>query len=139
LTEAAAKARASPASISAAQGRVSAAVWPAPRINPQFPAVYSGAASLPERRETGSVRDRLADRRAAISANFGAKQQAFLDFVLAHYVSEGVRELDQEKLTPLLRLRYHDSLSDAVADLGRPEEIGKVFSGFQKYLYQRVA
>jgi type I restriction enzyme, R subunit len=48
----------------------------------------------------------------------------------------GVDELDQEKLTPLLRLRYNDSLSDAVADLGRPDEIGKVFSGFQKYLYQ---
>lgn len=59
--------------------------------------------------------------------------------MLAHYVSEGVRELDQEKLTPLLKLRYHDSLTDAVADLGRPEEIRKVFSGFQKYLYQRVA
>ena len=32
---------------------------------------------------------------------------------------------------------YHDSLSDAVADLGEPGEIGKVFSGFQKYLYER--
>lgn len=59
------------------------------------------------------------------------------DFVLAHYVSVGVEELDQEKLTPLLRLRYHDSLSDALADLGRPEEIGQVFSGFQRYLYER--
>ena len=58
------------------------------------------------------------------------KQQAFLDFVLAHYVSEGVEELDQKKLTPLLRLKYHDSLSDAVADLGKPEEIGRVFAGF---------
>lgn len=29
---------------------------------------------------------------------------------------------------------YHDSLADAVADLGKPEEIGKIFSGFQKYL-----
>ena len=48
----------------------------------------------------------------------------------------GVDELDQEKLTPLLRLRYHDSIADAVADLGQPEVIGKVFSGFQKYLYQ---
>ena len=28
-----------------------------------------------------------------------------------------------------------NSISDAVADLGKPEEIGKVFSGFQKYLY----
>jgi type I restriction enzyme R subunit len=43
-----------------------------------------------------------------------------------------VEELSQEKLTPLLRLKYHDS----IADLGRPEEIGKAFAGFQKYLYQ---
>jgi type I restriction enzyme, R subunit len=65
----------------------------------------------------------------------GGKQQAFLDFVLSHYVSVGVEELDQEKLTPLLRLKYHDSIADAVADLGKPDEIGKVFAGFQKYLY----
>jgi type I restriction enzyme R subunit len=51
-------------------------------------------------------------------------------------VGVGVDELDQEKLTPLLRLRYHDSISDAVADLGNPEEIGRIFAGFQKYLYQ---
>jgi len=58
----------------------------------------------------------------------------FLDFVLQHYVNVGVEELDQEKLTPLLRLRYHDSIADAVADLG--EEIGQVFAGFQKFLYE---
>ena len=27
----------------------------------------------------------------------------------------------------------------AVVDLGRPDEIGKVFAGFQKYLYQQQA
>ena len=41
-------------------------------------------------------------------------------------VNAGVEELDQEKLTPLLRLKYQNSIADAVADLGRPEEIGKV-------------
>jgi len=51
-------------------------------------------------------------------------------------VSTGVQELAQEKLTPLLRLRYQNSIADAVADLGRPEEIGLVFAGFQRYLYQ---
>ena len=56
--------------------------------------------------------------------------------MLSHYVKVGVEELDQEKLTPLLRLKYHNSIADAVADLGKPEEIGKVFAGFQKYLYQ---
>jgi type I restriction enzyme, R subunit len=53
-------------------------------------------------------------------------------------VGVGVDELDQEKLTPLLRLKYSNSLSDAIADLGKPEEISKVFAGFQKYLYQPV-
>lgn len=83
--------------------------------------------------------ERAASAKAVIGTRFNNKQQAFLGFVLSHYVNEGVHELDQEKLTPLLRLRYHDSIADAVADLGRPEEIGKVFSGFQKYLYQPQA
>ena len=77
--------------------------------------------------------------RSRSARHFNSKQQAFLDFVLSHYVNVGVEELDQEKLTPLLRLKYHNSIADAVADLGKPEEIGKVFAGFQKYLYQDVA
>ena len=59
--------------------------------------------------------------------------------MLSQYVKIGVDELAQEKLSPLLKLKYHDAIADAVADLGRPEEIGKVFSGFQKYLYQHQA
>lgn len=76
---------------------------------------------------------------AVVSSHFNGKQQVFIDFVLSHYISVGVEELDQEKLTPLLRLKYRDSLADAVADLGQPEEIGQVFSGFQKYLYEQRA
>ena len=83
--------------------------------------------------------ERAAKAMALISTHFNSRQQVFLDFVLSHYVSVGVEELDQAKLTPLLRLKYHDSIADAVADLGKPEEIGKVFSGFQKYLYQPQA
>jgi type I restriction enzyme R subunit len=83
--------------------------------------------------------ERAGRARVRIRSQFSDKQQTFLDFVLAHYVKEGVQELDREKLTPLLRLKYHDSIADAVADLGRPEEIGNVFSGFQKYLYQSAA
>ena len=78
---------------------------------------------------------RAANARVYINSRFTTKQQVFLDFVLSHYVSVGVEELDQEKLTPLLRLKYHNSIADAVADLGNPEEIGKVFAGFQKYLF----
>jgi type I restriction enzyme R subunit len=83
--------------------------------------------------------ERAAHAKVEINSHFNSKLQAFLDFVLSHYVKEGVQELDQEKLTPLLRLKYHDSIADATADLGRPEEIGRVFVGFQKYLYERAA
>ena len=80
--------------------------------------------------------ERADHARVHINSHFNAKRQAFLDFVLQHYVTESVEELEQSKLNPLLRLKYHDWITDAVADLGgQPEEIGKVFAGFQKYLY----
>lgn len=67
---------------------------------------------------------------------FGNKQRTFLDLVLTHYVSAGEAEPDKEKLPSQLRLLCRDSLADAIADLGKPEEIGKAFSGFQKCLYE---
>jgi type I restriction enzyme R subunit len=95
---------------------------------------YVAYAAAPLTREV-----RAANARVYINSRFTTKQQAFLDFVLSHYVEVGVEELDQEKLTPLLRLKYRDSLADAVADLGKPEEIGQAFAGFQKYLYEKVS
>ncbi len=87
--------------------------------------------------QTRAIRATMAKK--VISTLFNTKQQAFLDFVLSHYVSVGVDELDLEKLTPLLRLKYRNSIADAITDLGKPEEINNVFIGFQKYLYQPVA
>ena len=82
------------------------------------------------------TREQRASRaKQAVSAEFTDRQKAFVDFVLAHYVSVGVEELDKEKLTPLLRLRYRNSIADAIAELGKPEEIGRLFSGFQRHLY----
>jgi type I restriction enzyme, R subunit len=82
--------------------------------------------------------ERAKTARVAITAHFSAKQQAFLDFVLGHYVDEGVQELDREKLAPLLLLRYN-SIADAIDDLGAAEEIGRMFAGFQRHLYETVA
>jgi hypothetical protein len=82
---------------------------------------------------------RAQQARLYIHSRFTSKQQLFLDFVLQHYVSNGVQELAQEKLTPLLRIRYQNSIADAVADLGKPEEIGQLFASFQRYLYERSA
>ena len=88
---------------------------------------------------TLSREERAEKAKVEISTHFNSKQQVFLAFVLSHYVSVGVEELEQEKLTPLLKLKYNNAIADAVADLGKPDEIGKAFAGFQKYLYAQVA
>jgi type I restriction enzyme R subunit len=79
--------------------------------------------------------ERAARAKVIISTHFSTRQQVFLDFVLSHYVRSGVEELNQEKLAPLLRLKYRGSIADAVADLGSAAEIGQAFAGFQKWLY----
>jgi type I restriction enzyme R subunit len=88
--------------------------------------------------DTPLTREQRAERaKVVISKEFGDKQQAFLTFVLAHYVSAGVDELDEVKLGPLLKLKYNNAIADAFADLGTPDSIRKAFVGFQQYLYQR--
>ena len=77
--------------------------------------------------------------RAQFGLAFNYKQQQFLDFVLQHYVAVGVEELDPDKLTPLLQLRYHNSISDALAELGQAAQVRELFAGFQKYLYTQSA
>ncbi len=78
---------------------------------------------------------RADNARLFIQSEFDKKQQDFLDFVLSHYVEQGVDELETAKLVPLLKLRYHDSIDDALRDLGPAEEVGRVFRGFQRWLY----
>lgn len=82
--------------------------------------------------------DRAAMAKKQVHAHFDYRQQAFLEFVLAQYITQGVHELDQEKLTPLLKLKYGNAIADAVADLGSPEQIRGAFVGFQRYLYQNA-
>ena len=72
----------------------------------------------------------------AVHELFNDKQQAFVDFVLLQYVEQGEGELDTEKLSPLLKLRYNNAIADAIKDLGQPEQIRHTFVGFQRHLYQ---
>ena len=80
--------------------------------------------------------ERAEGAKVYLNSGFNAKQRAFLEFVLAHYVSDGVDELASEKLSSLLRLKYQNSMADAEADLGPAAGIRSLFSGFQRYLYQ---
>ncbi|MFO0482936.1 MAG: type I restriction-modification enzyme R subunit C-terminal domain-containing protein, partial [bacterium] len=79
--------------------------------------------------------ERAAAAKAATGAEFTDKQRAFIDFVLAQYVAQGVDELDAEKLSPLLKLKYRNAIADAFAELGRPDQVRRVFVGFQRHLY----
>ena len=54
--------------------------------------------------------------------------------MLAQDVRQGVGELDADKLSPLLRLKYQ-ALGDAFAELGQPDQVRRVFVGFQQHLY----
>ncbi|MEY4978802.1 MAG: Type restriction enzyme protein [Pseudomonadota bacterium] len=80
--------------------------------------------------------DRAAQAMVLASDQYGFKQQAFIQFVLGQYVSQGVEELAPDKLSPLLRLRYNNALADAAIDLGPPDQIRKTFVDFQRLLYQ---
>ena len=66
---------------------------------------------------------------------YNGRLQAFLEFVLAQYVNQGVEELDQEKLGHLLELKYH-TVSDAADQLGGVPVIRDTFVEFQQYLYR---
>jgi type I restriction enzyme, R subunit len=77
-------------------------------------------------------------RRPVIHAKYDAKIQLFLDFVLSHYIKEGVGELDEGKMGRLLVLKY-GTVNDAAAELGGVAAIRNAFIGFQQYLYSPSA
>ncbi len=67
--------------------------------------------------------------------DYDPKQQDFLNFVLSQYVKQGVTELDEAKLSVLLKLNYGE-ISDAKDQLGGIPVIRKAFVEFQQHLYK---
>ena len=104
-------------------------------IDAEKSALFDVLAALAFQLKPVTREQRAQNAKVEISTHFNSKQRVFLEFVLAQYVKEGVDELASEKLSPLLKLKYNNAIADAIADLGKPEEIGKVFADFQKYLY----
>lgn len=85
--------------------------------------------------DTQTRQQRVLERKPEIYIHYDDKQKTFIEFVLDQYIKEGVEELDQSKLVPLLTLKYN-SISDAAAQLGSIAEIRDMFKGFQAYLYK---
>lgn len=78
--------------------------------------------------------ERVQSHKPAIFAPYNAKQQEFLDFVLSHYIDQGVGELDTAKLVDLIKIKYQ-TVPDATKALGEVSAIRKLFIEFQAHLY----
>lgn len=79
-------------------------------------------------------RERVDSHKAEIFDQFDHNMQTFLDFVLNQYVKEGVSELEEAKLTLLLKAKY-GNVSDAIEILGGVPRTREAFIGFQQHLY----
>ena len=77
---------------------------------------------------------RVANAENEIHKNINKKQKEFVDFVLSKYVEGGVDELDINRLSDLIELKYK-TIHDGQKVLGNPDSIKKTFIEFQKFLY----
>jgi type I restriction enzyme R subunit len=83
-----------------------------------------------EKRATGA--------RKQVAMQFSDRTRDFIDFVLDHYVTEGVEELDPLKLPELLQLKY-GGVNDALKEIGVSADIVRdAFFDFQKFLYEET-
>ena len=77
---------------------------------------------------------RVANAEDEIYKNLNDKQKEFIDFVLSRYVEGGVDELDLDRLSSLIELKYN-TIHDGLEALGDADNIKNTFINFQKYLY----
>ena len=80
--------------------------------------------------------ERVTKAEDKIHANLDDKQKEFIDFVLERYALGGVEELDMDRLSDLITLKYR-TVSDGQKALGDIDGIKNMFIGFQKHLYQQ--
>ena len=79
---------------------------------------------------------RASGARKRVAIQFSDRTRDFIDFVLDHYVTEGVEELDPLKLPQLLELKY-GGIQDALREIGSSaDSVREAFFDFQKYLYE---
>jgi type I restriction enzyme R subunit len=79
---------------------------------------------------------RASSARRRVAVQFSDRTRDFIDFVLDHYVTEGVEELDPLKLPQLLELKY-GGVNDALTAIGvNADGVRDAFFDFQKFLYE---
>ena len=83
-----------------------------------------------------SVRAQMAKSKVATLLN--QPRRDFVDYVLANYVSDGINELDDKRLSRVIEAKY-GGVTEAKTILGSLEDIRNTFIEMQKYLYEDVA
>jgi len=79
-------------------------------------------------------KQRAGRARQRVAVQFTDRARNFIDFVLDHYVAEGVEELQPNRLAPLLELRFR-SVTEALDELGMgADDALETFRTFQKHL-----
>jgi len=78
--------------------------------------------------------DRVATRRPIVLGVYEEPLASFLDFVLGQYVSQGIDELDQDKLPRLLELKFPSAREGANA-LGGAQAVRSAFIDYQRGLF----
>jgi len=90
---------------------------------------YIAYATTPITRE-----DRAKIGRAVVSSTYDTKLAEFLNFVLGQYVETGVEDLDRDKLSDYLTIRFGSPVEGANA-LGGINKAIDSYIGFQAHLY----
>jgi type I restriction enzyme, R subunit len=91
--------------------------------------LYSSFSKKPITREK-----RVALAQHEIFNRLDDKQKEFLEFVLSKYIENGFEELDDRRITALLKIRYNE-VNDAIEIIGGVKKIRETFIESQKELY----
>ena len=83
-----------------------------------------------------SRKDRVVSAEHDIYENVSDNEREFIDFILSKYVDGGGEELEIDRLSKHIELKYL-SMVEGQKVLGSPQNIKEIFVNFQKYLYQR--
>ena len=81
------------------------------------------------------TREERAERgKAVVTSTYEEKLSAFLEYVLGQYVETGVEDLDREKLSDYLTIKFGSQVA-GVTELGGVEKVIDSYIGFQRHLY----
>ena len=103
-------------------------------INAHYSDIYDVLGHIAYSRNMMTRAHRAEVGKRRIDVAYDEKIVSFLDFVLGHYVNNGVESLDRSQLPDYLKLKY-GTLAEGSAALGGMEQVIDAYIGFQRQLY----